>query len=236
MEENPISRSHLYIDVANSIEQMIMSEKFNVGDKLPSENELSRSFAVSRNVIREALKSLKERGLIEIKTGKGAYVVVPKFDMFNALLNRINSMNKVSYYDLLDLRYVLETNAAGLAAERANEEDLVRIDKLLVKMEKSKSAAQWAYNDIEFHVAIAEATHNVLYSSIMCAISDLYIRSFVHTYFQHLVPGSVAKHRKILDCIIAKDRIGAENAAQALIEVHSSQIHTMAKENPQETE
>jgi len=227
MDENPISRSYLYVDIANSIEQMILGDKFNVGDKLPSENELSRSFAVSRNVVREALKSLKERGLIEIKTGKGAYVVVPKFDMFNALLNRINSMNQVSYYDLLDLRYVLETNAAGLAAERASEEDMRKMEGFLKIMKEAKSAAQWAYSDIQFHVAIAEATHNVLYSSIMCAVSDLYIRSFVRTYFQHLVPSSVESHRKILDCIRAKDRAGAEAASRSLIEVHSSQLHTI---------
>jgi DNA-binding FadR family transcriptional regulator len=227
MDDIPAQRSYLYVDIANSIERMILSEKFNVGDKLPSENELSRSFAVSRNVVREALKSLKERGLIDIKTGKGAYVVVPRFDMFSALLNRINSMKKVPYNDLLDLRYVLETNAAGLAAERAGDDEVIKMEGFLKVMKDSASAAEWAFTDIQFHVAIAEATHNVLYSTIMCAISDLYIRSFVRTYFRDGVPSSIVKHRRILECIRAKDRAGAEEAARSLIETHSSQLHTV---------
>ena len=230
MEMNSMSRSHLYIDVADTIERMILNEEINVGEKLPSENEFAGSLAVSRNVVREALKSLKERGLIDIKTGKGAYVAVPRFDMFNDLLNRINKMNKVSFSDLLDLRYVLEVNAAGLAAERSDENDINKMEIALNKMRNSKTAEEWALNDISFHLAISDATHNIIYSSITYAVSDLYRKSFVNTFVKELVPVSVESHRKILNCIIIKDRKGSEEATKSLIEFHASQMHLHEKD------
>lgn len=224
MKLNSITRNYLYIEIADKIEEMIHKNKINEGEKLPSENELSKSLGVSRNIVREALKSLRERGLVEIKTGKGAYVAIPKLDMFNELLVRLNKMNQVSFNDLLDLRYTLEVNAAGYAAERANDDDICKMEKALKKMESCTTAEAWGRYDTDFHIAISEATHNVIYSTITHAISDLYRSTFTHSFEQELLSNSMIDHKKIFKSIVHKDKEGAMEAMKALVDSHAFQM------------
>ena len=125
-----IERQRLFMEVSEQLEKMILSGLYKPGHKLPSEQTLANEFGVSRNVIREAYKSLMERGLVSVKQGKGTFVTAPHLNLVAQALNRfIQSTEKTSHTNLYEIRRVLEVASVKLAAKRANNEDLVTMEE-----------------------------------------------------------------------------------------------------------
>lgn len=170
-----VDRRRLYQQIADDIERLILEGTFPPEGRLPSEQELADRYGVSRNVIREALKSLKELGLVVIRTGSGTYVRRPTMKPVAEALNRFvrHSLPDFSLAHFYEIRRMIEPDSASLAAKRASEEDLCAIQAALQEMESHRDDLQaWSGADLEFHRAIAGATHNPLVRSIIDALID----------------------------------------------------------------
>lgn len=214
-----VNRQPLSELIATEIEEAIISGKFSAGSQLPSEQELATQFGVSRNVVREAFKYLKERGLITILNGSGAYVCEPSTEATSMALGRylrfIGAEDSIG--GLYEARRVLEGANVRLAAERATPKDIETLEMYLNRMEAHEgSIEKWSEADLAFHLAIAQATQNPLMSVLLEPLVDQ-VRGVIAEGY--LVPGAkeggLKAHRKLLECIRNRD---ADGAYQALME------------------
>lgn len=147
--------------IADDILTMITVEKrFQAGDKLPNENELSEELHVSRTTLREAIRILMTNNIVEIKRGKGTFVTEHAQKTGYAQMNNLAQMN-VNIKDLFEMRLIFEPEIAYLAAKRATNKELQTILNFGKKIEeKILSGEDRTQEEQGFHKAIAKATHN----------------------------------------------------------------------------
>jgi GntR family transcriptional regulator, transcriptional repressor for pyruvate dehydrogenase complex len=149
--------------VFNAIRQDIESGRLGVGSKLSSEATLSQQYGVSRSVIREALRSCTALGLTVTKTGKGTFVVA------NKVANDL-TLGQYSARDLTEARPHIEVPAAGLAAERRSTEELETLRHIVAAMATETDPESWVALDSSFHAAIARASGNKVFASVVADI------------------------------------------------------------------
>jgi GntR family transcriptional repressor for pyruvate dehydrogenase complex len=171
-------RVRLYEFVADEIEKAITLRKFLPGAKLPSEKNLANQFEVSRTVVREAFKILKERHLITVEDGRGAFVLSPSSsgptEALSRYINRISP--DMDYEALYETRLLIEPENAFIAAERANPKDIEKLNDCMDRLYRFRDDPdKWIQADCEFHAAIAEATNNP------------YMKVFIETLLDHMV-------------------------------------------------
>lgn len=167
-----VTRKNLYESVADKIEESIISNPNLIGTKLPPEQTIATTYGVSRNVVREAFKTLHERGVIEVKNGEGAYICKPSFDLLSSLLNRIVKLDCSPASELFELRWALEISACATAARRIDNKTIDRLYEIKeqIKLYKNNPEKQ-AELDIEFHRLIVAASGNKIYSAIFSPIA-----------------------------------------------------------------
>ena len=206
-----VSKTNLYEQIAGTLEQAIIQSEIKA-EKLPSEQELSSRFKVSRTVIREALKVLKERGLIYSRNGGGSYISRPNIGTVTNVLNRIIRMDNISNDDLHNMRLILETAAGRLATINSKPADLKHLEFILEQMtDTSLPLPQRISYDADFHVTIARSSGNVLIGIFVEVMTIL-----LNEYMIKGVSGSAGmkrtgiEHRKILNAIKARDPKAAE--------------------------
>lgn len=161
----PVKHNSISNDVEVKIETLILEGVLRVGDKLPSERDLSKSFDVSRPVLRSALASLETRGLISIKHGGGAFISDIIGTIFAEPVVDLIGRNAKAKADYLEYRKEIEGLAASMAAERATPADKELLTKLIHEMKsahEAQDAEREAKVDVEFHSAIGECTHNII--------------------------------------------------------------------------
>lgn len=185
-----IERKRLSEQVASEIEEAIISGLYSAGSALPSEQRLPEQFGVSRNVVREAFKLLKERGLIDIQNGSGAYMCEPNTGAASDALFRYIRLTGAyeSVEGLYEARRILEGNNARLAAQRADAHDLNVLEDCLTRMKAALdgSIEKWSDADLAFHLGIARATHNPFLSILLEPLVDQLREVIAEGY---LVPG-----------------------------------------------
>jgi GntR family transcriptional repressor for pyruvate dehydrogenase complex len=174
----PLTREPKLADRATQqLQALITRRTFQPGDRLPSERELGRRLGVSRTVIREALRALSTKGLVEVRDGAGAFVRSPSVDLFSELLGICVShmeTGDVTSSHILEIRRILEIEMAGLAAQRRGTEDLAALERLLELMARPRSTREeWAKIDYEFHDAVAVASKNPLFPIVLRSIADV---------------------------------------------------------------
>lgn len=169
MEQKVVKRYSLSKQVSDQLEHMIESGEYAVGSKIPTESELMAMFNVSRNTLREAIQSLTSAGVLVVRQGDGTYV--RSNNRFNANMNR--EYSRVSIQDIKETRNAMELTIVSLAAQRRTEEDMAEITAtfrnrtLLQDTVKENSRA-----DIEFHMAVAKASHNQILYDLYRSISS----------------------------------------------------------------
>ncbi|WP_461188234.1 FadR/GntR family transcriptional regulator [Arthrobacter sp. Z4-13] len=159
----PLARLSAAEAVFNTIRQDIESGRVEVGSKLSSEATLSQQYGVSRSVIREALRSCTALGLTVTKTGKGTFVVANK--VANDLM-----LGQYSARDLTEARPHIEVPAAGLAAERRSNDELETLRQIVAAMASETDPESWVALDSSFHAAIARASGNKVFASVVADI------------------------------------------------------------------
>lgn len=183
-------QSRIFQDVVEQIQEAIVAGKLKAGNQLPPERELKELFNVSRGTLREALRVLEQKGLIEIRTGVSGGSIVKGLgtEQVSESLDLLIRYQKVSLQNLAEFRVGLEGDAAAIAAHRATPDDVARLKALLAKASEhlNKGPEQWdtfLRTDEQIHLAIAETTHNPLYISVLETISRN-----IHTYFESFLP------------------------------------------------
>jgi DNA-binding FadR family transcriptional regulator len=169
----PVANITLSEQVATQIIDKISAQEWKPGEKLPSEAELCEAFSVGRSTLREALKSLAFSGFVRSKAGEGSFVA----DQPPGLFGRVYTSNfdpkrDISY--IIEARFSLETTIAPLCAERANHNDIARIESLLEKMQEclDRGGEGFLEHDIEFHLAIAAGAKNPFLFGIMQVLRE----------------------------------------------------------------
>ena len=214
-----LERINLDEQIAEKLENMILGKTiFNdsSSNKLPSEMSLAKQFNVSRTVIREAFRLLKERGLIIQKNGDGSYMTRPRVDTVSSAVSRIMRMDNIGNDDLREIREILELASARLAASNisiAQIEELEQIVKMMADL--SLDIAQRVALDCKFHMVLAQGSGNELltmFVEVMTVLIQDYMGKGV------LVPGGIEdalqRHSKIINALHKRDVRLAEEAMQ----------------------
>jgi GntR family transcriptional repressor for pyruvate dehydrogenase complex len=171
---SPIKQRKISEEIADQLKSTIFLGKLKPGQKLPPERELAKSLNVSRVSLREALNSLQGMGLLEIQRGNRTFVRPITTRSVHDPLVAFCKSSPWSILQVLELRKHLEIGAASLAAERASEEHVGILQKILAEMEEDfQKNRLGARADLSFHHTIVEATNNQAFVHMMTTIYDL---------------------------------------------------------------
>ena len=211
---------------AEQISRLIVEQHLTQEDKLPSEFELAEMLGVGRGSIREGVKLLVARNVLEIRRGKGTYIA-PNPGEVPDPLGFIYYPNQFQLsLDLAEIRLQMEPWVARMAAERAGEGDLKNLRQACCAVEQDIVAERdHSKSDVLFHVAIAECTHNLVVPKLIPIITYA-ITLFVSLTESRLKAQTLVDHREILDAICDRD---AERAAK-IMECHIEYNRTLLQE------
>jgi len=206
---------------ARHIENLILEGSLRPGDPLLPEREMALRLSVSRPTLRQGIRILEERGLIVADPGGGRRVARLATSITDPLVALMASRPEV-VNDYLELRATLEGMAASLAAMRANDVDREILARCMARIDQAHDEADprdEAEADVDLHVAIYEASHNVVLLQIMRALSGMLRRGVFHNreklYARPEVRGVLrAQHRGIHDAIMSRDAEAAAAAAR----------------------
>lgn len=198
------------------VEQLVRelaSGALTVGDKLPSERELAVRWRVSRPVVREVLRSLEERGLIEVAPGRGAFVREPTTSDVVRPLDSLFRRRQATPRDLVEARTMIEPRAAAIAAERARPADLEALAYALKQFDDGEILLDRARWDIAFHAAVARASHNPVIETLFASIATLTVELMLRSLGDASVSrAGVPLHQEVFDAIRAGDASRAQEA------------------------
>ncbi len=175
MRFKEITPVRLYESVIEQIMNLIKNNKLKPGDKLPPERELAEKLSISRGSLREAFRVLESKGLIKSKPSGGRYIREIRKNGYNNTENIILSLEKSSILELLEAREMFEVKIAEITAQKATPEDIELIEEALSKMneEEELKYGKETESDSEFHLAIANASHNFVFVNIIKLHLDL---------------------------------------------------------------
>lgn len=170
-----VRTSRLYEQIVQQIEESILKGALKPGDQLPAERELAQNFGVSRTAVREAVKALREKGLVEAYSGRGTFITNGTSQAIRQsldLMSRIGQQEGLAH--LAELRQILEPEIAALAAERIEEQLLVTMREAVATMDRSlHDPDSYIEADLDFHLALAEAAANPMVLSLLDSIVGL---------------------------------------------------------------
>ena len=213
-----IQTERLYEQIIQQIEQRILNGDLKVGDRLPPERELAEQFGVSRTAVREAVKALRQKGLVEIQPGRGTFITNGASHVVRdsfSLLMRIGGTDGSA--NLVEVREIIEPEIAALAAARANEDHIAAMREAVATMDAAlQDPDKFIEADLDFHLALAEATQNALIPALIDSIVDL-LRVQRARIFR--VEGGPQRgqvhHKRILKAIVKRDSEAARKAMRA---------------------
>ncbi|MDQ0243051.1 GntR family transcriptional repressor for pyruvate dehydrogenase complex [Bacillus fengqiuensis] len=213
MNVEKISPKKVSDSVAEQIEKMIESEMFKAGEKLPSVRELCELFDVGRSAVRDAITTLKGKGMVKVKQGEGTFVC--EFDSTRWFPHHLLLPNSKDIRELFQVRKIVETGIVEMAALNRSDEDL-----LLMKESVSKQTVDGWEADYQFHMAIVKAAGNQIMIQLMQFISAATKKAMMnfHQYIQqneNTVKTIIKQHDQIYESIKTGN---PEKANEAMIE------------------
>jgi len=223
-----IKQKRISDEVFEQMKEHIITGEWAPGQKIPGELELVELFSVSRVSVREAIHRLVGMGVLTIRRGEGTFVteMLPE-NYLNALLP-ILMIDGAGVSDMLEFRAIIEVESAKLAARRASEKDISRLEKVIKVMEKSKgNIAEFAAADVNFHVAVAMASHNSVIIKVNVIILDMLKKMMEKIVDVTGYTGGLYYHRKILDAIKEKNEEAAASVMSEHINVTISKISSL---------
>jgi DNA-binding FadR family transcriptional regulator len=200
--DRPIHRANVYELVAERLIADISEHRLAPGEQLPTERELTERFGVGRSSVREALRKLESYGIIHAH-GKGQFVIGSEAEVMVPAVIMLLSLGHASLGEVHELRRILEVNMAPLAARRRQSEDLNAMRRANRAMRASMPAPQATMAaDLDFHAAIAAASHNRAIAATATALWTALQRA-QQTY--HVSEQAIAQHDRIIEAIAASD-------------------------------
>jgi GntR family transcriptional regulator, transcriptional repressor for pyruvate dehydrogenase complex len=204
----PVKKTRLNEQVATRIKRLIYSKELAVGEKLPSERDLAARLGVSRVIVREALRSLEQSGLIEIRPGVtgGAFVV---FNLQKPLLDCVYDLfrgGSLTLSHFTEARRAIECCAIGRVVENATIESIEKLDQINESMVADLDRENFVAQNVAFHTTLAELSENPLLSLIVRALFDLLKRlrpEFVQR--DRFMKATYKRHKGIIEAIRQRD-------------------------------
>jgi DNA-binding FadR family transcriptional regulator len=214
MQASPLDRVPLTEQLAEHFSRLISDATWPPGTMLPPEPQLAQQFGVSRSVIRECVRVLVSRGMLDVRQGRGTTVTSPASWRVTEPLALLVRADRMELLHWLEVRTILEIESAGLAARRAGEEDRAILGAALERLGQSVADPDgYAKADVDFHLAIGAATQNPALVRLL--------RPVVQPLREHLQEAALlpeaqraanSEHGLILACIVSGDAPGARAA------------------------
>jgi DNA-binding FadR family transcriptional regulator len=221
-------QSRVFQDVVDQIQEAILTRKLAPGTRLPAERDLKEMFNTSRGTLREALRVLEQKGLIEIKLGVNGGAIVKQIDtdpLMESLALLIQSGN-VSLAHLSEFRIKIESSLVQLATQRTTPEDIEELERMQARARRFYETEDWENflkTDEAMHTFIGTMTRNPVFQFIQKSIHDN-----IHRYYQDFLPmnrertlENLIDFDKIIAAMKAKDGPGAS----AIISDHVQRFH-----------
>ncbi len=218
-----IQSERLYSKIVDQIQRKILAGELKVGDHLPPERELAEQFQVSRTAVREAVKALSEKGLVQVFPGKGTFITNETSQAVRQSLGILMKIGQAGgTRDLVEVRYIFEPEIAALAARRASEEHIAALQEAIAVMDRTlEDADAYIEADLDFHLALAEASQNLIILTLIDSFVDLLREQRLRIF--HVEGGpqrGQMHHKRILEAIIHHD----SEAARAEMRTHLEQV------------
>ena len=182
------------------IQDLILEGHLKKGDKLPPERQLAETLGVGRPTLKQSLSALEALGIIESKHGGGNYVSSDMSNVFNPFTLKYY-LTEGKQNDITEFRYILEVQLAKLAALKATEDDIKKLDEIVSKMESVKSSDERLILNFKFHLELASINENTLIKSVYESIIDLVLLQTSITDGVHFYES----HKEIVDAIKSGD-------------------------------
>lgn len=230
-EFSNIKNKLLAEQVEEQLYRYIIDTPFEIGAKLPNEFELGEKFGVGRSTIREAVKLLISKGVLEVRRGSGTYVIsTTPADMDPLGLQGLGDRMSLAM-DLVDVRLILEPGIAEMAARNATEKDIEELEHLCSLVEqKMQNGEDYVQEDIAFHTCVAKCSQNKVVEQLI-PIIDTAVMVFVNVTHKMLKEETLATHRAVVDAIMDRDPIGARTAMTMHMTYNRNLIRKLWKES-----
>jgi GntR family transcriptional regulator, transcriptional repressor for pyruvate dehydrogenase complex len=218
-----VRTARLYEQIVQQIEESILKGSLKPGDQLPAERELAQKFGVSRTAVREAVKALTEKGLVEAFSGRGTFITD---GTQQAIKQSLDLMIKIGQPEgsvqLAEVREILEPEIAALAAVRCEEQHLVSLREAVAVMDQAKEDPDaYIEADLDFHLALAEAAANPMILSLLDSIVGLLREQRLRIFNVEGGPDrGQYHHKRILEAVREHDA----DKARASMRAHLKQV------------
>ncbi len=212
----PVKRTNIAEEIAEQLTIMILQGELNPGDRLPSEQELMEQLSVGRSSVREAIRSLSVMGLVDVRHGNGVFVRSDSRFFAKAMAQHPLMSSKTRQH-LIEVREIIETGIAPLAAMRATAQDIASLRHTLEEMRVSlDDPKKFLELDLTFHVTLADITNNAILYEMILSIREL-MRKFIQDNLN--MPGSTVaalrEHEQIFHAIEQGNLAAARDAMLA---------------------
>lgn len=203
-----VRASRLYEQIVQQIETSILKGTLKPGDQLPAERDLATQFGVSRTAVREAVKALREKGLVEAYSGRGTFITN---GTSQAIRQSLDLLVKIGPPDgsahLVEVREILEPEIAALAASRADDHDRDALREAVAVMDRARQDSNaFIEADLDFHRALAEAAANPIILSLIDSIVGLLREQRMRTFHAEGGPErGQYHHKRILNAVEQRD-------------------------------
>lgn len=207
-----MNKKLLAVQVEEELMNYILHEPVEIGERIPNEFELARQFGVGRSTIRETIKSLVTKGILEVRRGSGTYVI-SKNTIEEDPLGLAKFKDKYHLaLELLEVRLMLEPEIAALASDYATEEEKEELLRLCEETEEIYRAGKnHTSKDIEFHTCIAKCSRNRVVELLQPIIQTA-IATFINLTNRQLMDETIETHRAVTQAIVKGDPVGARCA------------------------
>lgn len=228
-----IHRKSVSDQVFEQMRELILASEWKIGDKLPAETDLANHFGVSRSSVRQALQKLSAIGMVKTRVGEGSFVRQADIG------KQIENILLPTFYQpqfttdtVLELRYVVEVETAGIAAHRVEPKDILALENTLErqKNQNKRTVSSFAADDINFHMIIAECTHNEAIIAVYKVFGNILKSAMEETVRQLGFDIGLPYHEKLIEAMRKHD----ENMARDVMREHMRATEDSWKEMMQQ--
>jgi GntR family transcriptional regulator, transcriptional repressor for pyruvate dehydrogenase complex len=216
-----VQASRLYQQIVQQIEESILKGVLKTGDQLPAERELAQQFGVSRTAVREAVKALHEKGLVEAHSGRGTFITDATSRSVRQSFDRLIKIGQPrGSTHLAQLRAILEPEIAAIAAAQIDEQYVLAMREAVSVMDQKREDAEaYIEADLDFHLALAEAAANPLILSLIDSIVGVLREQRLEIFNVKGGPDrGQFHHKRILEAVEQRDPRKAREAMRAHLE------------------
>ncbi|MDR1533903.1 MAG: FadR family transcriptional regulator [Planctomycetota bacterium] len=220
----PVTRVSQTDVAVDQIKYFLLSDRIEVGDKLPTEKEFCETLCVGRSTVREAIRALQVMGYVKIYPGRGAFLETKNLDDATPPIVSWLESNKVQVEDIVEVRIGLETLAAKLASERATAEDFIALDKVRLAFEEALVNSEYdrlGELDEKYHQTLVDASKNNLLAVLNKVVSVAFLEFRKNSFrIKEHGANAVIPHRDILNALRLRDA----DLAQVFVRRHLEKI------------